>query len=477
MATPPRQRALPSVERLLRALEPLEVPRPLAARLVRDQIAAARRSTETPIPGFDDFVEDVRGRLRELAASRLQPVINGTGILAHTNLGRAPLGNDALDSVRSVALGYSNLELSLVDGRRGLRGAYVEAGLALLCQADAATVVNNGAAALVLILHHLAIHRGRREVVISRGELIQIGGGFRIPEILESSGAILREIGTTNRTSIDDYRRAVTAETALVLRVHLSNFYMEGFVESPADAEVAAVARNAGVPFVVDLGSGALVDVAASAGLHPEPLPGPVLAAGADLVCFSGDKLLGGPQAGIIAGAKAWIDRLKADPLFRALRCDKMVFAALQAAVDAYLHAAARRDAGPPRRIPILDLMLVSLEELARRASAIQQRLHESGLPIAVEECQAQIGGGVCPRSSLRSIALRISPPQGDAEALLGHLRGHRPPVIGRVSEGCCWIDLRTVFPEDDEILVQALQATAERMRKSRAPAKSAAPP
>ncbi|MBL9134448.1 MAG: L-seryl-tRNA(Sec) selenium transferase [Verrucomicrobiales bacterium] len=464
MATPARQRALPSVERILKALEPFDVPRPMAVRLVRDRLASARGATDTPIPAFEVFIHDLRRELQELAETRLQPVINGTGILAHTNLGRAPLGDDLVESVRSVALGYSNLEISLIHGRRGHRGAYVEHGLALLCQAEAATVVNNGAAALVLILHHLTAGSGRHEVVISRGELIQIGGGFRIPDILQTSGAQLREIGTTNQTSIQDYRRAIGTQTALVLRVHPSNFYMEGFVDRPADAEVAAAAKVGGVPFVVDLGSGALMDLTAVAGLHSEPMPGQTLAAGADLVCFSGDKLLGGPQAGIIAGSRSWIDRLKADPLFRALRCDKLVFAALQATIDAYLHAAARRDAGPPKTVPMVNLMLTPVADLRARAVTLQERLRPSGLVMEVRASDSQIGGGVCPRSSMPSIALRIPPPRGNAEGFLDLLRKHRPPVIGRVSDGCCWIDLRTVFPSQDETLVCALQAVAQEL-------------
>lgn len=459
MANPAPQRALPSVDRVLQALAPFEVPRPLVVHIVRDRLAKVRSSTADPMPTFEALVDDLRQHLQALADTRLQAVINGTGILAHTNLGRAPLGADSLEALRAVVEGYCNLEYSLADGHRGLRGGYLEFGLGILCQAEAATVVNNCAAALVLILHHFVASTQKREVVISRGELIQIGGGFRIPEILQASGATLREIGTTNRTSLGDYRRAVTRDTALVLRVHHSNFYMEGFVDRPTDAEIAGVAQSVGVPLVVDLGSGALVDLAEVAGLHPEPLPGQVLNAGADLVCFSGDKLLGGPQAGIIAGSRAGIDRLKEDPLFRALRCDKLVFAALQTTIDAYLHAAARRDAEPPVDVPMVRLMTQSLDDLTARAERIRSQWGARSPTLETHLCHSQVGGGVCPRSQLPSVALKIRPTTGDLDDLLRRLRRHRPPLIARAAEGCCWIDMRTVFPHQDPQLLEALKA------------------
>ncbi|MCC7376932.1 MAG: L-seryl-tRNA(Sec) selenium transferase [Verrucomicrobiales bacterium] len=457
MANLAPQRALPSVDRVLQALAPFELPRPMVVRIIRDHLAALRHAPEEPVPAFEALVGDLRRRLVAVADTRLQAVINGTGILAHTNLGRAPLGTTNLNALRSMLEGYSNLEFALSDGRRGSRGAYLEFGLSTLCHAEAATVVNNCAAALVLLLHHFVATSHKREVVISRGELIQIGGGFRIPEILESSGATLREIGTTNRTSVDDYRQGVTSDTALILRVHHSNFFMEGFVDRPTDAEIAGIARSAGIPFIVDLGSGALVDIASISGLHPEPLPGEVLEAGADLVCFSGDKLLGGPQAGIIAGRRASIDALKADPLFRALRCDKLVFAALQTALDAYLHAASRRDAGPPTAIPLVQLMTRTVDDLAARAARLRSRWGARAPELEVHPCQSQIGGGVSPRSLLPSVALRTKPRDGDLDGLLHRLRQHRPPLIGRAAEGYCWIDLRTVFPEQEEQVLEAL--------------------
>ena len=264
-----------------------------------------------------------RAALRELRASRIQPVINGTGIIIHTNFGRAPLGSAVIETLSKIASNYNNLEYSLIGGARSVRAAYLEQSLALLCGAEAATVVNNNAAALVLILQYFCDpsrripallprrnepeQRRKNEVIISRGELIQIGGGFRIPEILESSGAMLREVGTTNKTSLRDYARAITRATAMILKVHRSNFYMDGFVESPPTEEIAKLARQKRVPFVEDLGSGAVIETQAIAGLEHEPTPAEVIRRGVDLVCFSGDKLLGGPQAGIIAGNAARI--------------------------------------------------------------------------------------------------------------------------------------------------------------------------
>src|SRR4029077_2537769 len=268
-------------------------------------------------------------------ASRLQSVINGTGIVIHTNFGRAPLSSEAMHALSEIGAAYSNLEYDLAKGERGERGFYVESALALLCEAEGATVVNNCAAALLLIVQHFTRKAGRPrpqlarrgevalEVVISRGELVQIGGGFRISEILEASGAKLREVGATNKTTLEDYARAVGPETAMILKVHRSNFFMSGFVESPSSNQISALAKKHRIPFVEDLGSGAMIATESLGITEHEPTPGDVLKAGADLVCFSGDKLFGGPQAGIIAGRKRFVTALKREPLFRALRCDK----------------------------------------------------------------------------------------------------------------------------------------------------------
>ena len=330
---PPRVRAIPAVEKVLQAVRgdaaALELPRPLVVAAVRRVLAGLRAGAGGA--SFDDAVATTRIALRSLAASRLRPVINGTGVVVHTNLGRAPLPAQAIRALGTLNAGYCNLELDLATGGRGARAPYLEGALAILCGADAAIVVNNCAAALVLALRHFVAARpGATEVVISRGELIQIGGGFRIPEILEASGAVLREVGTTNRTELRDYAGALSKKTALVLKVHRSNFFMEGFVDGPTTRELAALARKRRVPFVSDLGSGAIVDTPALLGGDAQDGGGPreptveeELRAGADLVLFSGDKLFGGPQAGVVVGKRRLVERLGRDPFFRALRASK----------------------------------------------------------------------------------------------------------------------------------------------------------
>lgn len=457
----PAPRALPAIEKLVHALGPLPFPRPLAVDLARRLVAELRGAGATP--EFDDALGTLRERVAHRARSRLQPVINATGILAHTNLGRAPLGSAVAAALADVARGYSNLELDLDSGERGPRAAYLEAALALACDAPAATVVNNCAAALVLILRQL-VAGDRREVVISRGELVQIGGGFRIPDILETSGARLREVGTTNRTTPDDYRAALGPATALVLRVHQSNFYMDGFVAAPATRELTALAHEHQLPFVEDLGSGALIDTAATApgsGTRREPRPQDLLAAGADLVCFSGDKLLGGPQAGIIAGRADLVADLKRHPLFRALRCDKLVFAALQATIDRYLAAAPRRDAPAPDGIPVLDALRVPVSVLQARGAALLERWRDLPLDLALAETRAQVGGGVCPRSEIPSIAVQLRPRLGSVASLAARLRTGSPPVLGFIADDALHLDLRTVFPDQDEALTAAVRAAS----------------
>ncbi len=384
-------RAIPSVDRILRELGDVDLPRPVVLAIVRGKLEQFRESSRkgpTPSPsalgeasgtgdcpraGRDEggssvpasgtlavsrstgrggnseipLLTTIRAAIDDLRQTRIQPVINGTGIIIHTNFGRAPLGPLVVQSLEEVAANYNSLEFDLVTGERGASGAYLEHNLAILCGAKAATVVNNCAAALVLALRYFAAKPPRNRVILSRGELVQIGGGFRIPEILEASGADLAEVGTTNKTTADDYRRAIDDRTAMILRVHQSNFYMEGFVESPALPALATVAREGGVPLVVDLGSGATFDTR-SLGEEHEPTPANTLANGADLVAFSGDKLLGGPQAGILAGRAPLIAALKKEPFCRALRCDKLILAALQTTVDLLLDD--RLDEIPIRR-------------------------------------------------------------------------------------------------------------------------------
>ena len=308
-------RAIPSVEKVLRALEPLDVPRPAAAAVVRREVARLRTDGQAPVPDFDDVVARVRVALGTLSAMRIRGVINGTGVLLHTNLGRAPLPETAMAAIADVGANYNNLEYDARTGERGTRAAYLEHNLALACGAEAATVVNNCAAALVLMLRHFT--RGTKsEVIISRGELVQIGGGFRIPEILEASGARLREVGTTNRTTLDDYADAIGPQSALILKVHQSNFYQGGFTGAPPVSELATLARKKRIPLAEDLGSGALIDTAARVNIEHERTPVEAIRDGVDLVCFSGDKLFGGPQAGLVAGRARRVAALKREPFF-----------------------------------------------------------------------------------------------------------------------------------------------------------------
>ena len=474
-------RGIPSVDKLAQALDDTGLPHPIVVAIIRRELGALRK--HGTIPAFEDILSHLRCMLGIVRASRIQPVINGTGILVHTNFGRAPLGQAVMEAVSRIALQYNNLEYGLGEGGRGGRAAYLEQSLALLCGAEAATVVNNNAGALVLVLGHFCgkettvstgagrnkKHRDqlrRNQVVISRGELIQIGGGFRIPEILEASGAQLREVGTTNKTSFSDFARSITRQTALILKVHRSNFFMDGFVDSPSTEAISKLARSKKVPFVEDLGSGAMIQTESVPGLEHEPTPAEVLRAGVDLVCFSGDKLLGGPQSGIIAGKAKLVSALKREPLFRALRCDKLILAALEATVDIYL----RNSSGLPNKIeshnlpsnheiPLLAMLHTSNDELQARALKIIQALDGLPLTAAVGRGRAQIGGGALPRSIVQSTTLEIHHNKIRPQELAARLRSHTPPIVGYIERGRLKLDLRTVFAGQDAEIVAALRA------------------
>jgi L-seryl-tRNA(Ser) seleniumtransferase len=409
-------RDLPSVDELARNVEdPLAVD---AARTVIDRARDEIRAGADP----GDLEERLRAELRSLRSPSLRRVVNATGVIVHTNLGRAPLAAAAVEQVADTARGYANLELELATGRRGSRQDHAAALLRRLTGAEAAIVVNNNAGALLLALAALAEHR---EVIVSRGELIEIGDGFRIPDVLARSGARLVEVGTTNRTRAQDYERSITPETALLLRVHQSNFRVVGFTEQPRIEELAAVARRHSLPLLDDLGSGSLGEIAG------EPSARESLAAGADLVCFSGDKLLGGPQAGIVAGRTDLVEALRRHPLHRALRIDKLSLAALEATLRLYLDA--------PERIPVLRM----LREDAAAVRARAERL--AGLVGGtVEETVARAGGGALPLHEIASFACAVD------ESLAGPLRVGDPPIVGIVRDGKLLLDCRTLA--DDEV-------------------------
>jgi L-seryl-tRNA(Ser) seleniumtransferase len=440
------RRAIPAVEKVLQAVGTISLPRPLVVVLVRRELARLRAGGK--VPPLPEIIAQIRRGLDDVERSRLQPVINGTGIILHTNFGRAPLSSAAMRAVADIGSSYNNLEYDLVTGARGKRGGYLEEGLALLCGSEAATIVNNCAAALVLIVRHFT--RKKPEVIISRGELVQIGGGFRIGEILEASGARLREVGATNKTALRDYAKAIGPETGLILKVHQSNFFMSGFAGAPPNEEIARLARAKQIPFVEDLGSGAVVATEKLGLAEHEPTPNEILKRGVDLVCFSGDKLLGGPQAGIVAGKARLVAALKRDPLFRALRCDKLACAALAATVEAHL-----RD----ESVPVLSLLRTPNDELRRRGEKLIGAVR--GLPCQprLVECKAEIGGGTLPRSRVTSITCAIEANDISPDELAARLRNHNPPVIGYIAQGALRLDLRTVFPAQDKIVAAALRS------------------
>ena len=438
--TNPTLRAIPGVDTLLEAVADCPLPRPLVVNTIRAELAAIRKAEN--IPDADAITETIRQRLDDLALSRLQPVVNGTGVVVHTNLGRAPIAPP-------TNTGYTNLEIDLTTGRRGKRAAYVEQCLAELCGAEAAMVTNNCAAALVLIVRQLTATK--KEVVISRGELVQIGGGFRIPDILETSDAVLREIGTTNRTNVEDYVKAIGADTGLLLKVHRCNFFMDGFVASPNRRELAALARKKRVPFVEDLGSGVLLPTEDWAEGHHETTPREVLKAGTDLVCFSGDKMLGGPQAGIIAGKTKHIAALKKHPFFRALRCDKLILTALQDAAETYLRAEGES-------LPLNQALQADPTTLKRRANKLAKALADLPLQVTVREGASQVGGGAVPQATLPSITLDLVPDDMALKEFATRLRRAALPVIGVIQGQRFRLDLRTVFPEQDKALTQSIQ-------------------
>jgi len=448
------RREIPAVSKVLDVLSHDDLQRTVVVGLVRRELSKIRAKAE--IPEFESIVNFIRRLLDELRASRLQPVINGTGIVIHTNLGRAPLASEAVRALNEIGSGYANLEYDLATGERGRRGTYIENALALLCGAESATVVNNCAAALVLIVHHFT--RLKPEVVISRGEMVQIGGGFRIGEIIEATGAKLREVGATNKTTVSDYSRAIGRETAIILKVHRSNFFMSGFVRSPSTAEIAGIARKKRTPFVEDLGSGAIVATEQFGIVEHEPTPSEALKDGADLVCFSGDKLFGGPQAGIIAGKKRFVAALKREPLFRALRCDKLCLAALQATVDLHLNQSATG-------IPAMALLRISEDELRARATAIARRLENVSAKVAIGRGTVKVGGGTLPKSTVSSVTIDIVPRNCSLADLAARLRNSRPPVIGHIANECFKLDLRTIFPHQDDLVVDAIRAACAKTR------------
>ncbi len=451
-AADPR-RSLPSVDRLLAhellAAAVAEHGRDLAVEAARATLAAARAAAPSAAspPTLAALAEDAARRLAEMTRGTLYPVINATGVIIHTNLGRAPLSTASQRAMDAVAAGYSNLEYDLASGERGSRYLHVETILCRLTGAEASLVVNNNAGAVFLVLAALA---AGREVVISRGQLVEIGGGFRIPDVLRQSGAHLMEVGTTNRTHYLDFEEVIGAETALLLRVHTSNFRQIGFTTEVSLGELVSLGRERGVLVVDDLGSGTLLDTTRY-GLASEPMVQTSVAAGADLVTFSGDKLLGGPQAGLIVGRQALVAKLRRHPLARALRVDKCTLAALQATLLHYQAGEAERE------VPVWRMIAMPLDALEVRATAWAAELCARGLPAEVVPSTSAIGGGSLPGETLPTRAVALIHPAPDA--LAAALRAGEPPVVARIAEGRLLLDPRTVQPGMDEALLGAVVA------------------
>jgi len=461
-------RLLPAIDELLRREEvqalslqfghtaTVEASRRLIDDL-RRRIAADALDEAAIKEVIDRMPEAIAQRLQGALSYSLRPVINATGVILHTNLGRAPVGQAALQHVSEIAQSYSNIEFDLATGERGKRDVHVSRLFAkLLNTADrevSTIVVNNNAAAVLLTLNALA---EGGEVIVSRGELVEIGGSFRIPDVMAKSGAVLREVGTTNRTRIADYERAIGERTKLILRVHRSNFQIVGFTEQPSLEGLVALGRRRSIPVLEDLGSGELFDLR-DVGVQGEPMIGDSLRAGVNVVTYSGDKLLGGPQAGLISGDADLVAKIRSNPLFRALRVDKMFYAALEATLLAYI----REDYDS---IPTLRMMRVPEEDLQHRAEHIARNLRSSSpqLEIDVVESQSVIGGGSAPGSTLPSRALAVRGEQS-AEELLCRLRQYELPIVGRIEEGRVLLDLRTVEPGDDATIITALESIAIR--------------
>jgi len=445
-----RLRSLPSVDRVLASLEGL-APRPLitqVARMAMDQARAEiKRGDEAA--SLESVVARARALLDERSRRDLQPVINATGVLIHTNFGRVPLGRRQMDAISAIATRYSNLEYDLPAGRRGSRYSHASDLIVALTGAESALVVNNNAAAVLLTLAALATDR---EVVISRGELIEIGGEFRMPDVMSMSGTRLVEVGTTNRTHLADYERAITKDTGALLKVHPSNYRVTGFTAEVPLAELVKLARGRGVPLVFDAGSGYVEVPAAASWASGEPLVNEALAMGVDIITFSGDKLLGGPQAGVIAGSSDLLQRIAVHPLLRALRVDKMTLAGLEATLRAHLE-------GRAEDLPLWSLALTPGDELRSRAERIAQQVMSDDLKAEATPMVSVAGGGSLPGEELGSWGVAVTHAEKSVDELQRTLRASSPPVIGRIEDERLLLDLRSVFPEDLETLADSLGA------------------
>ena len=457
-------RSLPSVDKLLsdERIKDLEssYSRPFVVEVVRQVLEESRLSISRgeSAPSSDGLVKSVRDRVRTLAEPSLRPVVNATGVVLHTNLGRAPLSQEAMAAMEEASKSYSNLEFDLETGARGHRDVHVSSLLCRLTGAEDAMVVNNNASAVLLALTALC---KKKEVIVSRGQAVEIGGGFRIPDVMRQSGAKLIEVGTTNCTYVADYEQAVTPRTAALLRVHSSNFKVVGFAEEVTVGDLVRLGEQKGLPVFDDLGSGCLLDTT-KFGLSPEPKVQDSISAGAALAMFSGDKLLGGPQAGIIVGKKQLVERLRKHPLARAVRIDKTRLAGLAATLTHYLKGEAEQ------KVPVWQMISMPLDEIERRAQEWAGHLGTLG---AVVDGESVVGGGSLPGSTLptRLVVVKGSPrARGPslAQGLAERLRANQPPVIARIEGNALLLDPRTVLLNEDQAVVEALQNAAKALKQ-----------
>ena len=448
-------RAIPSVQELIQLpvfqafeIAPRYVKTIIQTEIVaiRGRIAAGKIETNAVLPALQ---RAILRQLQKLTRPGLKRVVNATGIVLHTNMGRAPLSAAAKTAIAGAVEHYSNLEIDLKTGKRGNRMAHVESLICLVTGAEAALVVNNCAAAIFLTLNSLC---RRKEVVVSRGELVEIGGSFRMPDVMKSSGAKMVEVGTTNKTHLKDYQSVISSKTGALLKVHTSNYRVLGFTKSVPVKELSALANERDMPLLYDMGSGVLEDLQ-QWGLAREPLASEMIDAGVDVITFSGDKLLGGPQAGIIAGKRKYLQKIRKNHLARALRCDKLVLSALEATLRLYLQPEKL-----PETLPAAQLLTMPVTTLRERAETVKRAVKNPRLNIEIIETFSQVGSGALPLEKLPSMALRVTSPRFSSKKLAEKLREYSPPIVGYVQDGALLLNLRTVCDDEVELILVALE-------------------
>lgn len=461
-------RHLPAVDVVLNRIagESFDLPEKYVKSVVRDTIAQTRQNILNDSADLNGEVDDlewyithqVKQKLSQRADGSIRPVVNATGIVLHTGLGRAPLSTATRESISQIAAGYSTLEFDLPSGQRGQRNDHVEDLLCSLTGADSALMVNNNAAAVMLAINELA---EGKEAIISRGQLVEIGGSFRIPEVMAKSGAVMVEVGTTNRTHLKDYIQAITDETRLVLVVHTSNYRVEGFTAMPELTEVVEAAHEQAVPVLYDLGSGALIDLDIY-DLPHEPLVESVVNTSVDVITFSGDKLIGGPQAGLIVGKAAYVDRMKKNPLTRVLRCDKLIHAAMESTLRTYVNPETL-----PARNMTYRMLTRSHDEMRETGETILAQLtsdQKKVLNISLQDAAVEAGSGSLPTESIPSQALVLADTTWSADKIMRWMRTYSTPIVGYIAQGRCYFNLRTLYEKDHKVLVNAIIDLAAEM-------------